>query len=249
MRRTERSALALVEPFDRLRTHRGDRAAFTLIELLVVIAIIALLITILMPSLQQAKELAYAAICLSNQRNCGLAVLQYADEYDRWFGHMDDRIGRLFWSEFLIETGYVAENEMLLCPSHPPKAYSGAWQVYGWRWASYPPGTQRTEDHPTEDGPWYVYIDLDAFEEPGAFVPLIDSNASRGDPRQNARWYSKGGLPWTKKAHLRHQGRTHGWALDGHAESMGPAALLERDIKIWWDEDYGEWKDDVLVSP
>ena len=55
---------------------------FTLIELLVVIAIIALLVTILMPSLNQAKELARQAVCMTNLRTIGLASLAFATEHD-----------------------------------------------------------------------------------------------------------------------------------------------------------------------
>jgi prepilin-type N-terminal cleavage/methylation domain-containing protein len=225
---------------------RTERSAFTLIELLVVIAIIALLITILMPSLHQARELARAAICLHDQRNCGLAVLLYANDNNGKFGHVDHRLDRLFWCEFLFDTGYAQRGDMLLCPSHPPGTFSADWQVYGWRWAFYPSGTLEEEPHPTESGPWYVYLDLQAFDRPDLFVPLIDSNASGGNPGQNARWYSRGPRP--KKAHLRHQGRTQGWALDGHAEALGPDELLDRDIRIWWDEEYHEWEDGVQID-
>ena len=57
---------------------------FTLIELLVVIAIIALLVSILMPSLQQAKELALQAKCGVQLHNIGLAMNMYAEENDDW---------------------------------------------------------------------------------------------------------------------------------------------------------------------
>ena len=63
---------------------RPSRPAFTLIELLVVIAIIALLVSLLMPSLKLAKELARQGLCLSNNRLIGLGLQQYAPENDDW---------------------------------------------------------------------------------------------------------------------------------------------------------------------
>jgi len=56
--------------------------AFTLIELLVVISIIALLIAILMPALNKAREQATGSVCLGNQKNLMLAYIMYADEND-----------------------------------------------------------------------------------------------------------------------------------------------------------------------
>ena len=66
-------------------SYRGTRRGFTLIELLVVIAIIALLLSLLTPSLQQAKALAVRAHCQSTQRNLLLATRQYLANFDQQF--------------------------------------------------------------------------------------------------------------------------------------------------------------------
>ena len=58
------------------------RNAFTLIELLVVIAIIAILAAILFPVFAQVREKARSIACLSNEKQIGLGVLQYQQDYD-----------------------------------------------------------------------------------------------------------------------------------------------------------------------
>src|SRR5512140_676551 len=61
------------------------RKGFTLIELLVVVAIIALLISILLPSLARAREIAKRAVCASNLSSIGKAIKVYSNENQDYF--------------------------------------------------------------------------------------------------------------------------------------------------------------------
>ncbi len=71
----------------------GKPRGFTLIELLVVIAIIAILMAILMPALNRAREQGKRAVCLSHLKQLTLSWIMYADDND-------DRIvnGEAYWA-------------------------------------------------------------------------------------------------------------------------------------------------------
>ncbi len=81
----------------------GSKKGFTLIELLVVIAIIALLLSIMMPSLRLAKQSAKGVVCRSNLKQLALASVLYAEDNNgevvpsRSFGTM---IGWTGWNHF-----------------------------------------------------------------------------------------------------------------------------------------------------
>jgi len=118
------------------RANENKRCGFTLIELLVVIAIIALLVSILAPSLQQAKDLAKRVICLTRMQTIFKGMVFYAEDHDgrlsgpserfgvyTWLGrthynpalpwHSGDVMGRYFGNEGCTHSAYWPPPEMV----------------------------------------------------------------------------------------------------------------------------------------
>ncbi len=95
-----------------MRNYRGGRA-FTLIELLVVIAIIGILIALLLPAVQQAREAARLIHCTNNLRQMGLGVLTYNDTYSSFPpGCIDDSRRNESWGWGALILAFIEQEPL-----------------------------------------------------------------------------------------------------------------------------------------
>ena len=106
-----------------------NRSAFTLIELLVVIAIIAILAAILFPVFAKAREKARQASCQSNEKQLGLAFIQYSQDNDETMPNGPDSSGA-GWAGLLMP--YTKSTGVFKCPDDSTPATAPNYPVsYG----------------------------------------------------------------------------------------------------------------------
>ena len=127
-----------------------SRKLFTLLELMVVIAIIAVLIALLLPALQRAKEYGYQTACLSNQKQVSLALNLYAIDFQGvifgcasssypssyrhfWYYFINGR-----WAEDYVGSGYKSGKDevVLRCSKNVKSGYYAMYDSKSWSTAA-----------------------------------------------------------------------------------------------------------------
>lgn len=114
--------------------------AFTLIELLVVISIIALLIAILFPALQGAREASRKIACMNKQKQIGLGFSMYLSTFNEWipckyYGSGNDN----YWIQNLVNREITGDyglaedgSKLWVCPSDNDPHTMPTASLYGY---------------------------------------------------------------------------------------------------------------------
>jgi len=184
-----------------LRSPLRTKRAFTLIELLVVIAIIAILAAILFPVFAQAREKARAITCISNQKQLGLGIMMYLEDYDECFPQNQYYDGPGFndqhvWSDMIypyIKNGDLSKNGagqlvqwgtsgIYLCPDFPQPVQN----AYGINWSLAMDGSNPWSN----PEPVVVAAHLASVTTPAAVILLAEKG------RNDASWGWPQFEPW-----------------------------------------------------
>lgn len=137
------------------------KAGFTLIELLVVVAIIALLISILLPSLNRAREQAKSVVCANNLRQLGTSfAIYWSENDDKFFSYSSRNINYVYLRDIVQKL-----DDIMKCPSTRPKTEgekdADGWHRSGggrtmWSWVAAGAADPPVNSNDTLDGDKYL---------------------------------------------------------------------------------------------
>lgn len=240
------------------------KRGFTLIELLVVVAIIALLVTILMPMLDQAKALAKQSVCLSHKHTVGLAAALYASEHEgavpsapSWTWEGGDRQQRpWYWFHLSENFDTLGNAEIAKCPEDPVEEMQGEYGYCG----AYEPHLN-TLARPGRDrqcwkelygeaaipqwcdgakkGKLTLLLQHDA-ERPQEILFIACTASDWGGTFRGSHKFGRFHAGKQKAVWLAHPGGTAGLFVDGHSEPLDEVELLDcRNGGYPEDDDYG----------
>lgn len=195
--------------------------AFTLIELLVVIAVIAILAGLLLPALARAKEKSRNVKCLSNLKQCGIAALMYAHDFEGRILLDAPPIGSNTWATMIHSNGYQPSLDVFLCPSYRPVEFDRWLFTYGVQLEPPPEYTAKV-------GLFFKALVIDQVRTPSDYLHLADTTSQGQNAAIARQFYSF--TSTSKQVHARHDRRANGFYLDGHVESANQKRLDELGI-------------------